>query len=331
VTTTSAYKQNLPKQIEAIKSFRFGVEIETVGASRQKLAEVIAKALGLGASAITHDGGTYDKWIVTLADGRKWTMMSDASLSTGRNGSAEIVTPILTYADVEMLQTVIRAAREDAKAKVDHSCGVHVHVDAASLSTPELERLAKLVYQQEDLLVTALGVKTERLTRWCKKVDENFIAKLKAERPRDQQTLASLWYGTNVDHANHRGAHYHQSRYHGLNMHSVFYRGTIEFRYFEGTLHAGEIKSYVQLCLALVARAKTSQGRVIVKRKPSTQSAKYDWRCFLLRLGLIGDEFATAREHLTKRLPGCAAWKNGRPAPQTTNEPKPEAAASMAA
>jgi hypothetical protein len=36
---------------------------------------------------------------------------------------------------------------------------------------------------------------------------------------------------------------------------------------------------------------------------------------FLLRLGLIGDEFKTARKHLLAPLPGDSAFKRGRPAP----------------
>jgi len=31
---------------------------------------------------------------------------------------------------------------------------------------------------------------------------------------------------------------------------------------------------------------------------------------WLLRLGLIGDEFKTARHHLLKNLDGCIAWKD---------------------
>ena len=36
-------------------------------------------------------------------------------------------------------------------------------------------------------------------------------------------------------------------------------------------------------------------------------------RCWLLRLGFIGDEFATARGVFTNRLPSDTAWRNGRP------------------
>ena len=40
-----------------------------------------------------------------------------------------------------------------------------------------------------------------------------------------------------------------------------------------------------------------------------SHASKYTFRCWLLRLGFIGEEFETARMHLTKRLPGNAAWR----------------------
>ena len=47
-------------------------------------------------------------------------------------------------------------------------------------------------------------------------------------------------------------------------------------------------------------------------RKTKTQSdnEKYTFRTWLLRLGLIGDEFKTARHHLLKNLDGNIAWKD---------------------
>ena len=82
---------------------------------------------------------------------------------------------------------------------------------------------------------------------------------------------------------------------------------TIEFRAFNGTLHAGEIKSYIQLCLAISHQALTTKAAS--PTRPETDNPKYTFRCWLLRLGFIGDEFETARLHLTKRLPGNAAWR----------------------
>jgi GxxExxY protein len=108
----------------------------------------------------------------------------------------------------------------------------------------------------------------------------------------------------------------HQQRYHGVNLHNVWYRGTVEFRWFEATLHAGRIKAYLQFCLAVAAKALNGRAASSRKRDFDPQSAKYDFRVFLLHLGLIGDEFKTARKHLMANMPGDAAFKNGRPKPE---------------
>ena len=111
-----------------------------------------------------------------------------------------------------------------------------------------------------------------------------------------------------VDGGDYSYRHYDDTRYHALNLHSVFNKGTIEFRLFNSTLHAGEIKSYIQLCLAISHQALVQKSA----RKTKTQSdnEKYTFRTWLLRLGLIGDEFKTARHHLLKNLDGNIAWKD---------------------
>lgn len=93
-----------------------------------------------------------------------------------------------------------------------------------------------------------------------------------------------------------------------LNLHSVFQKGTVEFRLFNGTLHAGKIKAYIQFCLAIGAQALNQS--CASRRKTQTSNEKYTFRTWLLRLGLNGEEFATARQHLLANLPGCIAWKD---------------------
>ena len=46
-----------------------------------------------------------------------------------------------------------------------------------------------------------------------------------------------------------------------------------------------------------------------IRRYDGIDCDPQEMRCFLLRLGFIGEEFEVAREHLTKRLPGNAAWR----------------------
>lgn len=72
--------------------------------------------------------------------------------------------------------------------------------------------------------------------------------------------------------------------------------------------------------------AKALNGRATSSRKRSLdpQSARYDFRVFLLHLGLIGDEFKTARKHLIAALPGDSAFKRGRVKPDEQPAPKAE-------
>ena len=124
--------------------------------------------------------------------------------------------------------------------------------------------------------------------------------------PFDARTLRNI---TNIMAAkeSRRDQHYDDSRYHCLNLHSVFQKGTVEFRLFNGTLHAGKIKAYIQFCLAIGAQALNQS--CASRRKTQTSNEKYTFRTWLLRLGLNGEEFATARQHLLANLPGCIAWK----------------------
>lgn len=306
--------------LATMQTLTFGVEIETINLNRAQLAEAIKKGLadvGLAAT-IRATGDGYDRHMVRLPDGREWAACTDASLSGGRYGRCgEVVTPIMTYADLVALQSVARALHA-AGARTDASCGIHVHVGAAQLCTDSdsraLIRLAKLVYQQEPLIFEALAVQGARRGQWCKPVEESLIRRIASRRPIAKNAMAAAWYdGPNS--AYEQRQHYHSSRYHGLNLHSVFFRGTVEFRYFEATLHAGKVKSYVQFCLALAAKAINAKGAVARKRTFNASTAKYDFRVFLLRLGLIGDEFKTLRHHLLGDLQGSASWKHGAPRP----------------
>jgi hypothetical protein len=295
------------KLIDTMKTLTFGVELETVGVSRAVLADAVKRALDVffpGCRSV-YEGGHYDKTAIVMPDGRKWIVMSDASLS-GMGGSGEVVTPICTWTDFESIQGVVRALRA-AGAKVNYSCGMHVHVGtpADRFDAAALVRLAK------PLMVAALGVASARLGHYTKPVDEAFIRRMASSRPGSREALSRAWYGSESTYA--QGQHYHESRYHGLNMHSVFFRGTVEFRYFEGTLHAGQVKSNVQLCLALATKALTAKGAMARKRTFNPATAKYDFRVFLLRLGLIGDEFKTARKLLMAKLEGSSSYKNGPP------------------
>ena len=120
-----------------------------------------------------------------------------------------------------------------------------------------------------------------------------------------------LWYsGANDGYASGIShSHYNPTRYHGINLHSYFSKGTVEFRLFNSTLHAGKIKAYIQFCLAVSAWAVTSQDKVVFRSMEGyTPGQKVTIMRNILtnRLGLYGDEFKTCRLHLMTPLKQAA-------------------------
>jgi hypothetical protein len=295
-----------------MQELNFGIEIETVKITRQKAAEAIQSVVG---GSVRHVGSPmcYDPWTVTDLRGRTWKVVSDASLTNvPGNLRAEVVSPVLKYDDIPQLQEVIRKLRA-AGAKPTKQGGIHVHVDAAPFTAQKMSNLAKMVYKQEELLIHALGINSNRLNRYTRPTSENFIHELERRKPKTREELNRIWYG----YYNSNPQHYDNTRYRILNLHSAFSGQTIEMRAFESTLHSGKIKGYVQLVLGLAVRALNAKSTSAKKREFNPRSAKYDFRVFLISsLKMNGPEFKTARYHLLKNMPGSAAWKNGRPVRQ---------------
>lgn len=187
---------------------------------------------------------------------------------------------------------------------MNRSCGIHIHVDAAPHSVKTLRNLVNIMVSKEDLLYKALAVDVAREDHYCQKTDLSFLEELNRKKPKSIENFERMWYHGD----SRRYAHYDETRYHALNLHSVFSKGTIEFRLFNGTMHAGKVKTYIQLSLAISHQALVQKG-VSHSRTKSTNE-KYTFRTWLLRLGMIGEEFQTARKFLLENLEGNIAWKD---------------------
>lgn len=294
-----------------MRTQRFGIEIEMTGITRKKAAEVIAEYFGTESFYL----GTYYKtYGAKDRQGRTWKATYDSSIiaqkkSGGRTVQAadeykcEVVSPILTYGDMADLQEVVRRLRHSG-AFVNSQCGIHIHVDAGRYTPQTLRNLVNIIASKEDILYKALRIDPARL-RWCKKTNEKLIETINRKKPQTMEALKDIWYAGST---RGRDEHYNDTRYHGLNLHSTFTKGTVEFRLFNSTTHAGEIKAYIQFCLAVSHQALTQKKASA--RKTVTDNEKYAFRCWMLRLGLSGDEFKTCRLHFLKHLEGNSAWRN---------------------
>ena len=83
----------------------------------------------------------------------------------------------------------------------------------------------------------------------------------------------------------------------------------VSFPWFEGGLDADEVKAYSHFIAALCEMSK-NQKRINATEK-AVDNEKYAFRCFLLRLGFIGNEYKTERKILLRNLSGSSAFKGG--------------------
>jgi Putative amidoligase enzyme len=113
-------------------------------------------------------------------------------------------------------------------ARVNESCGLHIHVGFDKSNVDASAKLATLVSNFEKAIYAATGTKKRERGRWCGGVNRHGNAM--------QAILASQ-----------------RNRYHVCNFGTV--KPTVEFRAFGATLNAAKLVGYVRLCVGLVERA----------------------------------------------------------------------------
>lgn len=284
-------KNSIPNQ-------KFGVEIEFTGISRKHAAQVLAYYF-----KTSLNGDNYSKrYTVSDKKNRAWKIVSDASISpevrfdSSNTDSdfykCELVTPVLDCSDIETLQQIVRSIKK-AGACVNSSCGIHVHVDGSKHTATSLLNLASIMNVTEDEIFKAINASPLRIDNYSRTMDPIFKVKIDLMDAKTTKVsdIRDAWYGDsdNIE------AHYNATRYHALNLHSYFQGKGVEFRMFNSTLHAGKVKTYIQLCLAINSYSMLPLDKDII----STELFS-DFESFATEIGLIGKEYETARYHLLK-------------------------------
>ena len=306
-------------QIEAMKNQTIGVEVEMNNITCEKAAKKAAEGFVTRRYEYPAGRNGYYTWSAWDAQGREWKFQRDVSIEGPDSEKCEMVTPVLTYGDIEMLQKLVRLLRKaGAKSSPSRGCGVHIHIGKGNHTPQSIRNLVNIMAAHETQIGRAIRLDQGRQRQYCRTVDQRFLEQLNRRKPRTMSQLADIWYESQGQDWR-RHDHYNGSRYHMLNLHATFTKGTIEFRLFQfadpangkrNGLHAGELKAYIQLCLAMSQLAK--QLRSASCKPQQTENEKYAFRCWMLRLGFIGEEFATAREILLRNMDGNASWRNGR-------------------
>ena len=228
--------KNTARQIEAIKNeYNFGVEVEMNNITREKAAQLAARFFGDPTkyeNTVCRNG--YMTWSAYDQTGREWKFSRDSSISGPDDQKCEMITPVLEYSDIETLQELLRQLRRaGAVSNPRVGAGVHIHVSRkGGFQTYEVKNLVNIMAAHETQIGRAIRIDEGRTGHYCKTVNPDFLERMHRKNPKTMQALEDCWYEGN--HATYsRTQHYNDSRYHMLNLHSLFHgHGTCEFRLF---------------------------------------------------------------------------------------------------
>lgn len=185
------------KQIENMKKQTIGVEVEMNHITREKAAKIAATFFETGRYQNTARRNGYNTWSAWDAQGREWKFQKDVSILGPDNEKCELVTPILTYKDIETLQELIRKLRKaGAKSDATRGCGVHIHIGADGHTPQSMRNLANIMASHEKLIAYALDLDMRRMERFCRTVDPRFLAELNRKKPKTMAAFANIWYGS---------------------------------------------------------------------------------------------------------------------------------------
>ncbi len=192
-------------------------------------------------------------------DEGSWRFVEDHSIFGG--GGIELLSPRLKGPGGLYEVRVALGILGTFGAGVNGSCGLHVHHDARDFGARELRALLELMLNWEPLIYQAIPGNQGRMEKACKPIPPAMAELVKGRWGRESPALRSLeeaWYGDAQE--SHRRERYHETRYHGLNLHSYWYRGTVEFRYMRGTLKGEVAESWILFTHLLMEAVRGGSG-----------------------------------------------------------------------
>ena len=286
--------------IETAKALTFKTDLEFSNISSECAMETIMAVVG-GRSEEHRPDEFQVVWEVFDAAGRNWRI---ARYSSERNQDRFIgvKTPFLRWDDLGLLQEVVYALCR-AGAEVGEFDCQHVHVGIADFDAQQIANIMWIVYRNEELLLSATGTLDQVSELDIMRTDPEFMARLDSLKPLTLESLNIAWFGEPYPYPD--PIYCNEIGYHDISIHYVWRDQTVEFNLFLGPTDPGEIKSNIQLCLAIAARARNVTTAEAKQRSSCDKfCSKAAMESFLLDVGLVGPEFEETRSYLLKRLPG---------------------------
>lgn len=207
----------------------FGIEIEAFGLTQNQVAQAL-RAAGINAEVQAYNHNTQ----------RCWKVITDGSIQ-GANGF-EVVSPVLQgEAGLEEVRVAMNALQA-AGAKVNKSCGFHVHFGANDMGLQQFKNLFKNWVRNEDIFDAMMPEsRRDSINLYCKSVLCRFSGANRTERINN--AFAAIDSATTLDELYTNVTS--RDRYFKLNLLSFWRHGTIEVRHHSGTVEADKVCNWV--------------------------------------------------------------------------------------
>lgn len=267
----SALKHRYP-MLHHFTDRSFGIEIEFYGLKYYILPPDNGIIKPHNVHSTARDGRDFNQLLEDYrlslgGDKDSWHIEEDSSIV--HRGGVELISPILRGLDglIEAYR-FFQLLGEVRGVRIDDSCGFHVHhgVDPEKYTCHELRKLIRIAYAIEDYVYFLIG--GSRMNKdTCRPMDLNIIDLLQVGKCNEDCLvngckIKRLWYSSanRFDPDCNRPDRYDMTRYHGLNLHSYWYRSTIEFRYHCAVLD--EIDEAMQWIIFTQFLIELSEGNI---------------------------------------------------------------------
>ena len=226
ITTAAQAAATVLPQLDYTFNRNFGVEIEAYNCTRDRLArELTAAGISVQVEGYNH---------TDHAD--HWKLVTDASLSG--NNTFELVSPILHGEQgIEELEKVCWVL-DLCDVKVNDSCGLHVHMDAAEFDLQTWKNLI-LTYKRLEGVIDHFMPRSRRNNYYCKGLTA--ITEATINRA---STISDL-----------RAAFDH-NRYHKVNLEAYARHRTVEFRQHGGSTNFTKMSAWIHFLAKMIIFAK---------------------------------------------------------------------------
>ena len=139
--------QRTENHVAEMKKQTIGVEVEMNSITREKAARLAATFFGTGRYENTACRNGYCTWSAWDESGREWKFQKDVSIAGPDSEKCEMVTPILTYVDMETLQELVRASAKPEQKVMPQEAAVFTSTSVPRGTRPKRSETSQTSWQ----------------------------------------------------------------------------------------------------------------------------------------------------------------------------------------